>query len=147
MNPLYIFCEDFKVRDYECDIQGVVNNANYLHYMEHTRHEFLSRLGEEFALLHDKGIDFFVRKATVEYLVPLRCGDTFKSLLNCKKEGAKGVFFQDLYHTNGHLVARGVIEAVEVERGVLTRGQYLERLIAEAHEMMPAIRFPDDKEQ
>ena len=22
-----------EVRDYECDIQGIVNNANYLHYM------------------------------------------------------------------------------------------------------------------
>ena len=28
----YIFETRMEVRDYECDIQGIVNNANYLHY-------------------------------------------------------------------------------------------------------------------
>ena len=31
----YIFETRMEVRDYECDIQGIVNNANYLHYTEH----------------------------------------------------------------------------------------------------------------
>lgn len=43
------------VRDYECDIEGIVNNANYLHYTEHTRHRFLRSLGVSFAALHEKG--------------------------------------------------------------------------------------------
>ena len=38
-----------KVRDYECDLQGIVNNANYQHYLEHARHEFLLSLGVSFA--------------------------------------------------------------------------------------------------
>ena len=36
----YIFEYIIDVRDYEIDAEGIVNNANYLHYLEHTRHEF-----------------------------------------------------------------------------------------------------------
>ena len=48
----YIYELKMKVRDYECDLQGIVNNANYQHYLEHTRHEFLSSTGVSFAALH-----------------------------------------------------------------------------------------------
>ena len=41
----YIYELKMKVRDYECDLQGIVNNANYQHYIEHTRHEFLTSTG------------------------------------------------------------------------------------------------------
>ena len=37
----YIYELEMKVRDYECDLQGIVNNANYQHYLEHH-----SRAGE-----------------------------------------------------------------------------------------------------
>ena len=41
----YAYELKMKVRDYECDLEGIVNNANYQHYMEHTRHEFLLQAG------------------------------------------------------------------------------------------------------
>lgn len=44
----YIFEMPMKVRDYEVDSQGIVNNANYLHYLEHTRHEFCEARGFTF---------------------------------------------------------------------------------------------------
>ena len=53
----YIFEARMEVRDYECDIEGIVNNANYLHYTEHTRHLFLKKCGLSFAEMHEKGVD------------------------------------------------------------------------------------------
>ena len=40
---------NFTVRDYECDLQGIVNNAVYLNYFEHTRHTFLIGKNIDFA--------------------------------------------------------------------------------------------------
>ena len=45
----HIFETEMEVRDYECDIEGIVNNANYLHYFEHTRHRFLKYAGLSFS--------------------------------------------------------------------------------------------------
>lgn len=39
-----VYRVEFEVRDNEIDIQGVVNNANYFVYMEHTRHKFLQEV-------------------------------------------------------------------------------------------------------
>lgn len=74
-----------KVRDYECDLQGVVNNSNYQHYMEHTRHEFLESLGENFGKMHEKGVDGFVSRVEIQYKTSLKSGDSYISCLNVYK--------------------------------------------------------------
>ena len=43
------FSLNLKVRDYECDMQGIVNNAVYQRYLEHARHECLLSRGLSFA--------------------------------------------------------------------------------------------------
>ena len=85
----YIFKLTDKVRDYECDLQGVVNNSNYQHYMEHTRHEFLESLGENFGAMHEKGIDAFVARVDIQFKNSLRSGDRYTSCLNVYKKGVK----------------------------------------------------------
>ena len=96
----YIYETRMEVRDYECDIQGIVNNANYLHYTEHTRHRFLISLGVSFADLHEKGVDAVVARMSLKYKVPLRCDDEFISRLSLRKEGIRYVFDQDLYRAS-----------------------------------------------
>lgn len=93
----YIFETQMKVRDYECDIEGIVNNANYLHYTEHTRHEFLTSLGLSFAKMHEKGVDAVVARVNMQFKTPLRCDDEFISRLALRKEGLKYIFTQDIY--------------------------------------------------
>ncbi len=89
---------EFKVRDYECDLQGIVNNATYQNYLEHTRHEFLLSRGIDFAEFHNKGIDLVVIKAEVDYKKSLTSGDLFRVVLNLEKEGRlKFVFNQQIF--------------------------------------------------
>lgn len=94
----YSFSLEFDVRDYECDLQGVVNNANYQHYLEHARHEFLISKGICFVQLHDEGLDLIVTKVEIEYKYPLRSRDKFIVKLDIQREGnAKLVFIQDIF--------------------------------------------------
>lgn len=92
----YLYELPMKVRDYECDIQGVVNNANYQHYLEHARHEFLLSLGISFADYHDKGIDFIVYRIEIDYKTPLRSRDEFVVGIQLKKEGIRWIFDQEI---------------------------------------------------
>ena len=125
----YLFQLEDKVRDYECDLQGVVNNANYQHYMEHTRHEFLESLGENFGAMHEQGIDAFVSRVDIQYKHSLRSGDRYRSCLNLSKKGPKLIFEQDIYRlSDGALATRGTVESVVVQNGRLTRGEYFVEL-------------------
>lgn len=125
----YNFCHEMKVRDYECDLQGIVNNANYQHYMEHSRHELLDKLGVNFGKLHEDGIDAMVAKITIEYKLPLRSGDRFVVGINLKRQGPKIVFYQDIYRlSDGKLCTKGIVESICVENGRLTRGELFDEV-------------------
>lgn len=116
----YIFRLPMKVRDYECDLQGIVNNANYQHYTEHTRHEFLLAHGVSFAALHERGIDAVVARMQLNFKTPLRSGDEFESCLALRKEGIKYVFVQDIYRLPDHKpVFKSTVEAVCLIQGKL----------------------------
>ena len=94
----YIFELPFKVRDYECDLQGIVNNAVYLNYLEHTRHEFLESVGLNFTQMHNEGIDAMVIRIEIDYKFPLKSGDEFVCKLNTAREGnLKFIFNQDIF--------------------------------------------------
>ena len=116
----YIYELKMKVRDYECDLQGIVNNANYQHYLEHTRHEFLTPTGFSFARLHEEGVDPVVARLSMAFKTPLRSGDEFVSRLYLKKEGIKYVFYQDIFRLpDEKVVIKSTVETVCVVNGRL----------------------------
>lgn len=107
----YIHELRMQVRDYECDLQGIVNNANYQHYTEHARHMFLREHGISFAELHEQGIDAVVARMALRFKAPLRPGDAFTARLALRHEGVKYVFRQDLFReSDGRLVFSAEIE-------------------------------------
>jgi acyl-CoA thioester hydrolase len=84
---------ELQVRDYECDIQGIVNNAVYQNYLEHCRHRFLNYVGLDFARLHNDGIDAVVIRSELDYKFPLRPGDNFLVRLKMGKQGRIRIIF------------------------------------------------------
>jgi acyl-CoA thioester hydrolase len=71
------FKVSFKVRDYECDLQGIVNNSVYFNYLEHARHEFLYAHGVDFAQLTKDKIHLVVMRSEMDYKHSLLPSDEF----------------------------------------------------------------------
>lgn len=121
---------EFKVRDYECDLQGVVNNSVYQNYLEHTRHDFLESKGVSFAELFKKGIMAVVARADIQYKTPLKSGDKFISKLNVEKQGIKYLFHQDIYRlADEKLSIKATITAVTIINERLANSEELDRFI------------------
>ena len=96
--PHYQHELEFEVRDYECDLQGVVNNAQYQHYLEHARHKWLESLGIDFAVLHKEGIDLIAVRIEIDYKYPLTSRDRFVVRSNLQRDGRLRIIFgQDVY--------------------------------------------------
>ena len=94
----YQFTLPFEVRDYECDLQGIVNNAVYHQYLEHARHRFLKSRGLDFADLTARGVRLVVVRVEIDYKASLRSGDEFVAALNAQRiSEVRFGFAQDLY--------------------------------------------------
>lgn len=127
----YIFETKIEVRDYECDIEGIVNNANYLHYMEHTRHLFLREAGLSFAKMHEKGVDAVVARMNLQYKVPLRCDDVMISRLWIEKQGVRYIFHQDIIReVDNKLSCRATVELVCLINGRLGNSEDYDKAFA-----------------
>lgn len=111
----YAFTLPFTVRDYECDMEGIVNNAVYQNYLEHARHQFLLSRGIDFAEITRGGVHPVVVRAEIDYRSPLRSGDLFWVGVNASRlSRLKFAFLQDIY--------RGTVEEYEATDGGLPPG-------------------------
>ena len=105
----YIFTLEMGVRDYELDSEGIVNNAVYLHYLEHTRHAFVKQEGIPFGSLTREGLIPVVRRMEIDYHTPLRSGDVMLSRLWIERKGPRFIFYQDIFRKQD---AAPVVKAV-----------------------------------
>ena len=129
----WIFERDFQVRDYECDLQGIVNNAVYQNYLEHTRNEFLRERGPDLKTLHDTGIDAVVARIEIDYKYPLRPNDRFICRLNLTRDGdLKLIFNQEIVLADDQkLCARAKVTVVILQNGRVSIPQVIKDSFAE----------------
>lgn len=90
MEP-YTHTIELDVRDYECDLQGIVNNAVYFHYFEHARVSFLRAINIDYAAYARDGIFLIVTRIELDFKTPLRPSD--KAVITSQLERISRVRF------------------------------------------------------
>lgn len=116
-----MFILTMRVRDYECDIQGVVNNSVYQNYLEHARHEFLLANNVNFAEITAQGINLVVMRAELDYKTSLRPQDDFYITVECVRESRlKFAFIQHIYRSSDDKL---VLQAKITGTGVNAKGR------------------------
>ncbi len=87
-----------RVRDYECDLQGIVNNAVYANYLEHARHEWLRANNIDFKVLHQVGLDLVVTRLEMDFRASLVPNDDIIVTASFTKESKlRWLCKQDIY--------------------------------------------------
>ncbi len=66
---------DFRVRYYECDAYGHVNQAQYLRYMQEAAFDASAAAGYDMARYDAMGRSWLIRETEIEYLHPVQYGD------------------------------------------------------------------------
>lgn len=125
-----IFELRMKVRDYEVDSEGIVNNACYLNYLEHTRHEFCEGAGLSFRDMRGRGMSPVVSHISIHYRSSLGLGAEFVSRLTLRRKGPRFLFSQWIETAGGRPVVDAEVTIVNTIDGRLTRGDELAEAFA-----------------
>jgi acyl-CoA thioester hydrolase len=86
-----------RVRSYECDGYGHVNNANYLNYLEVARYEHLKNIGFDYVKAVNAGYGVYIARIEIDYKKPATTDDvlTIKTW-PIKKGSVSGTLAQEI---------------------------------------------------
>jgi YbgC/YbaW family acyl-CoA thioester hydrolase len=85
----------FRIRSYECDIYGHVNNAVYLRYLQEANLAFSNAAGWPLKRYESFGLNWWPSRINFEYLVPLYYGDTVN--VTVQPTGIEATAFQQTF--------------------------------------------------
>ncbi|WP_438465282.1 acyl-CoA thioesterase [Marinomonas sp. PE14-40] len=112
---------NFEVRDYECDMQGIVNNSVYQNYIEHARHKFLLAHNVDFAEITKNGIHLVVMRAELDFKKPLISSDEFIVTTHAKRQSKfKFEFHQEIIRVSDKRV---MLKAKVIAASITDKGK------------------------
>ena len=110
---------EFEVRDNEIDLQGVVNNANYFVYLQHTRHKYLSEiLNIDYIEMTKQNMHLFLISSNIEFKKSLLPKDKF--YVTCKLTPKGKIRF--LFEQEIRLIENNILIAKAENIGVCIDG-------------------------
>lgn len=114
--------ERFKVRYYECDAYGHLNNAVYLRYMQEAAFAASAAVGLSRETYEAMRRVWLVRETEIEYMQPVRAEELLE--VSTWVEGVRRVLSRRLYEfkraNTGELVARAYTDWVYLDRDSMT---------------------------
>ncbi|MBK8024811.1 MAG: thioesterase family protein [Chloroflexi bacterium] len=136
------FKQTFPVRSYECDFYGHVNNANYLRYMQQAAADASAAAGWDEARYHSIGHLWLIRETDIEYLIPLRYGDTVEiTTWAAEFRRVRSTRYYELRNGSGEVVSRAKTDWVYVHRATGRPAAVPPEMIAD---FAPPDLFPTD---
>ncbi len=111
------FRYELKVRSYECDLYGHVNNAVYLNYLEAARVEFLQALDLSLGTLQKMGFLLPIVRIEIDYLRPLFPGDLAEVSVKWVSRGRSSAEFEQVvvHKKSGKPAARARVTWVSTD--------------------------------
>lgn len=98
-----------RVRTYECDEYGHVNNAVYLNYLEHARVEYLDKVNFPYRELRRQGYGVVVTRILIEYHRELKPGDEITIVTTPKEIGKVSGIFEQTIFCRGNLITKAEV--------------------------------------
>ena len=112
-----------KVQYYETDKMGITHHANYVHWMEEARVDFLEQIGFGYDALEAMGVGSPVMSVTCRYKAPTTFADEVTVTVRVAKCSPVRIWFQyDMTKANGKTAFQGESEHCFVDpQGKLLR--------------------------
>lgn len=106
-----------KVQYYETDKMGVTHHANYIHWMEEARIDFMEQLGFPYERMEAEGVYSPVRSLNCEYRRPCTFGDTVTVYVSAEEvRGAKLTIRYEMKNAEGELLCTARSEHAFLDR-------------------------------
>lgn len=109
------FSHSLRVRYAECDPQGVVFNANYLAYMDHSITELWRAAVGGYNVMIDRGIDMVVVETQLRFHRPAAFDDLLKLEIEITRLGTTSISSAHRMTREGELVLEATLHHVLVD--------------------------------
>lgn len=102
------------VRSYELDILGHVNNAVYLHYLEHARVTLLNQSGVDFTKMREDGQMMVIAETQLKFRAQAFMADELVVTTEVALEGIRLIFKQKIHRKSDQKLIADAVNTIVV---------------------------------